>query len=454
MKRIIALFLMLCFAAGLLGCGGGPAEAPDNTEQAAVTDSAAPANTESAQNTEAADAGEKFYCFDYRCACGSGGVQMAAETDDTVYFLLDHFMYFSDKDYKEWMPLCPRPDCDHKSANCNAYLKSICGFFIYGNYIWYIEDLRPEDPQVGETVSRNYTEPALCRMRLDGTQHERVVRLPVPETSFKTYENDWSAFNSGKYVIVKYRAFKNERRLEDEKHYYVYDMETGEHTTIEFNIPYDLDLLIGITPLYGDGDMLYCAGECRPEEFDDSDDAEDVGFEGFKRFIGVLDLKTGSFGFIGDVPVSVFYPEGGFGLIDGEFYYTTWDGEGPLGIYAMDVVTGESRLVKEEGIKDFKYTSFDWSNNTWFTSYYKMQEEFAEITRPYWGLYVFNSDFEQLEYWPYDDETAEEAKKLGWIIQTESYVLYSNRRGDEVPLWYFEKADVGTGSLALHRWEP
>ena len=455
MKRIIALLLVILAAAGALcGCGrvhepqdiGGAETAPEGSAEAA-----APGATEAAGETpagETQDTGdEKHYCFDYRCAYNawSGGKNYIVETDDTVYYLSNNILYFSDKEYTDWMPLCPRPDCKHKNKDCNAYVSSINGIVVYGNYIYYIEDLSPEEDDIG--IVRNYTQPALCRMRLDGTQHEQVCRLPLPDTGYAVYENDWRAFNTGKYFIVKNRSFANGTQEISDNYYFILDLDTLETVPVTFNIPYD-DLM-GFSPYYGDGDTLYCGGELRPQDAEELSD--------WIKFFAVLDCKTGEFDFIGEMEPWLYLPVGGFGIIDGEFYYTCWEGEmeSTVKLFAMDLKTGENRLVAEEGTLTVKWITYDWSSEAWF-GLYKRIGEYKEQTRPYWGLYYLNTDLEQTAYYPLDDSVPYEIRNLDYVlIQTQSYVMaIPSSTFAALPEWYFVKADVGTDRFMWRKWEP
>ncbi|MBQ7063963.1 MAG: hypothetical protein IJM90_03635 [Firmicutes bacterium] len=69
--------------------------------------------------------------------------------------------------------LCNKPECTHDSDQCNAYL-GFClkGIHVYDGFIYWIK------------IDRG---PSLWRMKLDGSEHEKVLSLDIDISSISNY---------------------------------------------------------------------------------------------------------------------------------------------------------------------------------------------------------------------------------------------------------------------------
>ena len=144
---------------------------------------------------------EKSYVVDYDLNAVQGLMQLIFETDDSVYYLASSSpssakIYVSDKENKEWLPLCRKPNCLHKWTDCDAILEGDVfeKIWLYDSYIYYIS---MADDYEG-TLS-------LWRMRLDGSAHEMLMEIPAPEDENYT-EGGWSWMFHNRYAIVTFRG--------------------------------------------------------------------------------------------------------------------------------------------------------------------------------------------------------------------------------------------------------
>ena len=83
------------------------------------------------------------------------------ETEDAVYFSVwmgDRMILYADKESGIGGPLCAKPECQHNSASCNAYIDKVHLFGI-GNYDGKLYFESGDD---------------ICRADYDGTNRERV----------------------------------------------------------------------------------------------------------------------------------------------------------------------------------------------------------------------------------------------------------------------------------------
>ena len=198
---------------------------------------------------------EKFYLRELDSASSSFGNQQIFETDDAFYCVTDFkypdgsissIVYFSDKEHREWLPLCGRPDCMHDSENCNAVTEGSVNMkiWLYGRHIYYI---------VGALGSGI---PSLWRMKLDGSEHEKLLTLSAPELDdLSQYTWNWY-FHAG-YVFVEFITFQS-KDPEEERDVYRYVVDLGADATEQkpFGGVFHDRLYIWV----GDGDTLYAMG--------------------------------------------------------------------------------------------------------------------------------------------------------------------------------------------------
>ena len=224
MKRITALLLALLSTAvfALTGCGGkngGEAFATEpvitteqafstehaiSTERASVTE---PAATEETKPTRS-PAKDVFYVVPGGAIYSASSTDRLIETDDALYFanVLDTpgfydpcFVYYSDKEYRDWMPLCGRPDCLHNDEDCNAYIgKRYTQIWLYGDHIYY-------------KVEREVTLPEIWRMKLDGSDHELIFNdapriLPDGIGGYSSGDSSCYLHDNKLFMTVHYAA--------------------------------------------------------------------------------------------------------------------------------------------------------------------------------------------------------------------------------------------------------
>lgn len=237
MKKGIVLLAAILLCLGQLACNN--AEAP------------------SAGTTTSGDS--ISYLCNYSSLSSNGTTAQIYETDNTVYYLIEsgageYMLCFSDKEYKDWMPLCSKPDCLHKGHDCNAVLEEGCNarILLYGDHFYYIT----EEQNAGSSVS-------LWRMKLDGSGHELVYTLQQPNNGKVFYELKmwgWTFFN--KYADVGFvgcRSFDGDVDPElMESYHYLIDLSREPVTAEPFDGYFDESgtARSGIF-LAGDGNIMY-----------------------------------------------------------------------------------------------------------------------------------------------------------------------------------------------------
>ena len=431
MKRIALAVLAGLFAAlSLAGCGKAP------------------------------EGGGKEYCFDYRIrAMATGGSNSVMETEDSVYFLLNGMIYMSDKEYKDFMPLCVRPDCMHDDINCNAYSDAVnmtvygsCIYYVDGfyarnlfkdgKYIEYLAEYSYEDIEAGLHAPEDFVYPALWRMQLDGTAHEKLLDLPVPETDFIPDVNGWPVFFTDKYLV--FACSQTDGLGHSAFDLFVLDLDTLEYRPVsaeaeEFG-------LSGISPMAGKGDKLCCY----------SIDTDAYAADGTRIVYACeLDCTEAVLKRLGVMEAENIYPEFNYYIEDNALYYIGHTGgeDARIQLYKFDLESGEAELQLSTRPTEMTWCEFDWQNGLLFTDQ-RRQDAVNER-----GIYFCSLEGETLDKHIYTDAELNEIKKIMMFFQTESYIFGTgpDKNGaynsqNAVPDWYIDKADIGTGDLMWKRW--
>ena len=366
------------------------------------------------------------------------------ETEDTVYYLFENYLYFSDKEYKDFMPLCSRPNCDHIDENCDAYVCTKSGIWIYGDHIYYVDAVDDGYDEIP------YTEPALWRIKLDGSQHEKVMQLPLPDYGYTPFRNRWEYTYTNKYLRVSNTAYENEmmRAGEGDWRSYIIELDSLEVRDLYSSEDPETPIYSGMA-LAGDGTKLY--GLRSSVQYPDSRRSDLV----------VIDLETFEGRIIGTLEAELDYFGGAFMLLDDAFEYICWDPSvGELSIWRMDLETGENSLLVKGSNKEIKGTYMDWSDHYIVDDYTRGDESEN-------GFYVLDADLNVVDRAMYAN-APEEVKDLRVFLQTDSYIFaappilmdpddpdsWSSSAAFAIPTWYIDKSEIGTGSLAWRRWAP
>lgn len=477
MKRFLTAALLLCvaFSLGCAGNGGGDALATQaaQTPDAVQQTDAAPVQT-SLPDDEQKEAFD--YDFpDYSSFRGFDGLSTRiVETEDSIYIDYCGWLYFSDKEYKEFMPLCPRPDCRHDTEDCSSYIGSTS--IQYGNgYIYYMEgtDLDPS--------TLNY--PSLCRMKADGTAHERIFTLPEPEPRDQDFVPDcnrWDCFACNHYFFLRgvYSDFDDDGVPSFETHVYSIDLLTGNITEL-FEDQADPEVSgSGFMMLEGRGSKIY--GQMLYSD------------HGGKNKIVEVDLESGHTKELCDFEPQLRTLERVSYIKDEALFFIDFDmPKDKQTLYRLDLNTCELVEVKQDSAKNSLWKDHDGYNGLFYRVGAKSRKpenrglyicsenfelvdfaayaDYPEIYRQYYGdlLNVYNELYADTHEEPFLGITLSYITKdyifgCGPGVSQETVEAYRENPDIQfvynptgcIPLWYLDKKDIGTGNLQWKKWAP
>ena len=431
---LVFLFLVLFLQTG---CEKEPSFVTE-PPSSGIEESTSATDAEYSNTTSPVESDQKSYCLDYNytsVATWDGSTRIV-ETDDSVYYLYKGMLYFSDREYKEFMPLCAKPDCNHKNDDCDANLNTEYNtIWLYDRYIYYIVQ-KHEILDTGEVTGISHA--SLWRMRLDGSHHEEVLKLPETAVDYTPLYSQWTFFFTGKYLMSTHTVCRElpamSEKLMSDSQSIILTLDTMEIKPAETNG-------LGIV-MSAEGALTYSYGP----------NPEDETLSGFYEF----NFETAEMRYIGTAAGWVDIWDWGFGLCGNDFLYTTWNqNNNVLTVYAMNIQTGENRQLMSGSAYHVKWVSYDRITKSFFKSYQGFNDGPAEETRPNWGFYRCDLEGNVIEKTLYAD-LPESFYKERVILQTDNYIFAGHEEGDyySLPTWYIDKKDFGTGNIEWKRWEP
>ena len=294
MKRIFLLLLAALLSLSFLSCAA-PKEGSD------------PAPT-GAGSSETEAAGDTFIVRDRQCTFADMLTSPLIDTGDTLYITFGGStkkIWFSDKTDKEWLPLCFKPDCFHRGPDCYAQLEGSNSLKIwpYGEHIYYV-------------VQNPNASPALWRMKLDGSDHEKLLVFKCSEDTEIYDEYTWDFVFHNKYVYAWFRGSTPELReakKDSDTLIFLVDLSLEKPVSELTSLRWETGL-----PVCGRGDTVYCFNTPN------------------NNSITKVDIKTKSEEKLCELP---FYPYSGLVLKDGRLYAA--DSFKTHRFISVDVETGD-----------------------------------------------------------------------------------------------------------------
>ncbi|MBR3382592.1 MAG: hypothetical protein IKG85_06090 [Clostridia bacterium] len=340
------------------------------------------------------------------------------EANGTYYYAIgrqNSKVFFCDKESRDWMPLCFRPDCFHKTLDCNAYLGGrISGSTIwaYGKYIYYV-------------LSGSGMTPSLWRMKLDGSEHERVLAFDYEKENDIYNSFTWDFYFHNKYLYAWFWGSNEELAMTPrgfETLIFLVDLSRDKPQVEQTSFTYDTGM-----PFCGKDNIVYCWNTPN------------------NNSIVKADLETGSWEKLCEFP---FYPTTGFILKDDRLYAADSDK-----LVYVDTNTGEiaTACTLESG------------------KHYKLTEEYiiggrsgrkapteTEIANGRADTLIYDFEGNLVRRIPYGSYGMD----IGPTFSSGNIVFGTLRNNTAkeaniaVPEWYLDLSEVGDPDMTWRRWAP
>lgn len=480
MKRLSMFLLAALFALLLIsGCGGNGDQTAENpqasgspgqsTEETAASPGAAETQAPSDGASYLLEGGFEF--------CANGGRAHIMETEDSYYCVLrdpsdeqnGSIIWFSDKQYKDWLPLCGRPDCRHRTPDCNAYLEvGTMSIWLFGDHIYYAG---------GGDIGRL---PQVWRMKLDGTEHELVFDnspeiLPQDITGATWSSGDCYYHESYVFMPVNFSVTYDiegeddtgendgewERRL-----YYVDLNDPGEAHEIEFKDENGEKSDIAFAITGAEGDKVWCT--VAKVDFNDDGSRTSHNSE-----VYTFDLAAKTCVKLCDLPLCIDMNRG-------------WYSEGKLWYVGNSEEEQDTFILPEQGLPYFEYfegqhrhiVCVDTATGEIETTATRPRDEvswyilfsghvmYCENGYTEYGLdrgtYIYGLDGELEGFIPY--EKYNEDLSIYYIVGDMVFAyqttndLTDNRLSHypsiKPPTYYLDLKELGTDDFNWHKWEP
>ena len=396
-KRITAILLTVLLTMSFLSCAA-PKEGSD------------PAPT-GAGSSETEAAGDTFIVRDRQCTFADMITCPVFESGDTIYFSTgsanNKKIYFTDKEYKEWMPLCFKPECSHRGLDCNAHLEGDDQRTIwpYGDHIYYV-------------VQGTNTSPQLWRMKLDGSDHERLLLFNYTKEVNIYDEYTWDFSFHNKYVYAWLSA-SNEELLKTERGFetmiFVVDLSRDKLEAELTGLQWEVGL-----PVCGCGDTVYCINSVN------------------NNSITKVDLAHGKAEKLCELPD---YPDAGL-VLKGDRIYSAFYKQDKLFAY-IDVNTGElTEICPLE--RNMRYS---------FTDDYLIGS--GSDTSKGEGTLIYDYEGNLIRHIPY--ETYNENVSANYCVGNYVFGYDFNDityNGMVPPQWYLDLSELGSDDMTWHKWAP
>ena len=340
------------------------------------------------------------------------------EIDEAVYCLSGdaqsgEVLYFSDKEYKCWMPLCSKPDCSHRTQDCNARFEGqlLGGVWLWGQNIYYT---------IADTA--DVVHPQLWRMELDGSKHQIVLKFDLTPKEGRLPSESSDCFFHDRYAVLSYTGTDAEVT---KQYHWIADLSVDPPELKELVLqdergeayPYFLN------PVLGKDDMLILSH--------------------LDKELYIVDLAGGTIKHLCELP---FYLSRKHCTISGNDLILC-DGFNEGLIASVDVETGTLTTVNcaEPQTKQwyYPYKQYIFGSN-------------GSTVPSLWQTEIYDLNGELIVHIPHEDY---KDKSLWIVTMVGDYVFgYEPRNGilntGDLPLWYLDICDIGTDKLAWRRWEP
>lgn len=331
---------------------------------------------------------------------GESSVSLYLVTPYGMYMNIRKYIYYSEKGNTEYIKLCNKPNCNHSTEDCNAYL----GAYQIGYYkdkIYYIS-------------RRDYYVNTLNCMNMDGTNHKEIKVLN------NAYISTFGYFHNGYfYYMLGFPGLQLIGITNDDNN--LYKVKVDDNSKPEIILTGDI---IKKSMFYVVEDTIYLIV---------SDD------EGFGCCLYSYSCKTGALTKISDCWAGISYYTKDYG-----YCYRINEG-----IYKYNVETGEVTLEKA-----IKFDNHGHCEVRFYPDYiyliHNRNDDYRALREQDLVLYIYNWDYEIIETVLLD--FINKGKRGGFITDVGDYIIFASDM-DNKPDYYIDKSEIGTDKFTFHKIE-
>jgi hypothetical protein len=317
------------------------------------------------------------------------------ETPEGCYYSpLNQYIYFSEYGNTKYVKLCAKPDCDHNSTDCNAYIgHAIIGY--YDGKIYY---------KTGTSLN--------C-MEMDGSDHKRV------KTLYEGIDANSGYFHNGYYyyIITKGGSFGFPANTDDN----LYRVKVDNDSKSEIIVTNDVISSVNMFTVVGENIYLY--------DYGSGNDLYLYEFSMKTKEWTLLTEKWMTFG------ACYFDEDHGYGYKINVGFYEYDLKERKLNL-AKPIEFEDSGICAAYYYPDYIYLIHFYGENTTYEN---------QI------LYIYDRAYNLLETVG-SDTVAFSKSGGGFVTDIGNYIIYSTSYLNK-PDYYINKSEIGTGNLMFHKIE-
>ncbi|HQO70030.1 MAG TPA: hypothetical protein PLH71_07015 [Clostridia bacterium] len=313
----------------------------------------------------------------------------------TYYCSFLGYLYYSEKGNTKYIKLCNKPDCNHNSNDCNAYIsRSAIGIGYYDNKIYY---------EVWNNIN--------C-MDMDGSNHKRV------KTLYEGYDSNFGFFHNGYYYYVITKGGCLGAIGNDDNN--LYRVKVDDDSKPEIVLTNDVILKICLFMI--DEDNIYIIA-------DNPNNSKFISLYSYSTVSKSWSELSDAFGGPGAYYIN---DDTGYCYINNK------------GFYEIDIDTKQMKQMKalefeNEGICSALYYP-DYIYLIHYTN-----EPFDYLNQI---LYIYDWDYNLIDSVEFDKVYG----TGGFVGDVDGYIIFTSNF-DVKPDYYIDKSEIGTGNLMFHKIE-
>ena len=328
------------------------------------------------------------------------GIARYLDTPYGMYFLhinSEKYVYYSEKGNTKYVKLCNKPDCNHKTEDCNAY---VGGYYMgyYEDKIYYVS---------GSSLN--------C-MNMDGSNHMKLKTFhDYPDPNFGYFHNGYLY-----YLIIKGGTVGSPGNIDNN----LYRVKIDDNSKPEIVLTDDIILDISMFVIVGDTIYLYILNP-----------------NTWGCYLYSYSTKTDTLKKITDYWFSI-----GAAYIDENYGYCYRANEG---IYKYNVATNEITLEKEIKFDNHGECSVKFLPDYIFLMHFTSEDRRLNYAKNQ-ILYIYDWDYNLVDSIVFDKVPDKEYG--GYLTYFDDYIVFSSDYNHE-PDYYIDKSEIGTGNLMFHKIE-